>query len=148
MAVVMDFADDRSLLIAWAMDGFVDGLDIRFGPGPQIAPLPERETEFDVTGFPHWKPLADRPVTGVAAAWTDPSGLPADAEQWRPETLWSVRLEFAGAQNVVIAQGALKQAGLTFLPDSLVVLFDDATARSYTLPESHQPAFGDLLTHP
>jgi hypothetical protein len=143
MAAVADFDDGSSLIVSWAMEGMSGGLDVATGPTAAIASVPEYETEFDVTDMTNWRAVLGRRVEKVAAAWHI-SGLARLDPPEYPETLWAVRIGFSGGGKVVVALGAVEQAGVRYQPDSLIVLFKPEDVRAY-IDEGESP-FAPIAT--
>ena len=145
MAAVADFDDGTSLIISWAMEGMSGGLDVATGLTETIATVPERETEFDVTDMTNWRAVLGRRVQEVAAAWHVSGMARLDPPEY-PETLWAVRIGFAGGAQIVVALGAAKRTGIRYEPDSLIVLFKPEDVRAYIDEGESQRAFAPIET--
>jgi hypothetical protein len=76
-------------------------------------------------------------VTAVGKAWQQ-------NEDTCPPSLWSLRLSTSAGRDVVVALGELdeKLEKLLYHPDALLVIFDEATARSYTTGMKSGNAWG------
>jgi hypothetical protein len=130
MAVVIDFDDQASLIVSWAMVGLAGGLDVEAGSTEKVAPLPELETEFDVSRSTHWSSIIGKRIEAVAAGW-HVGGLATMDPPSYPETVGSIRLDITKSTSVTIALGAIEEDRIRYLPDSLVVFFDANDARAY-----------------
>lgn len=131
MSVELVMADGVVLGFPWAMDGVKEGLAVELrekaSPGREVA-----EDAVDVGGIREWGPFLGHSISGAAIAWHVP-------HEDVPEVPWSFRLDFANSASVVIALGeadSSKVSGLTYMPDSLVVVFDLNLASSYRIPSS------------
>lgn len=121
----------------WVMDDVQEGLGIAETPDDDhdVAPL----SLLDVSAEREWAPLLRRPITHVALAWHRPA---EDAL----EAVWSVRLGF-DSDEVVIALGeaADDRETICYMPDSIVVIFDEDVARSYEPLSSLGSSWGGLI---
>jgi hypothetical protein len=132
MDVTLILDDGKSAVVSWAMDGLVEGIDLRiqrsFGTVLEI-------DEADVTGTLEWRCLVDQVIEEVAAAWHVPNA-------GCPETLWAVRLSLSEGSTIAVALGEVETDIVQYQPDALVVLFGEAAARAYQPPASSETAFG------
>lgn len=122
-------------VVSWAVDGLVQGLGQRVlseGFEGRVG------TVVDVSTMDQWKPLLGRAISRIGLA----SHVTEDG---CPSTYWSMRIEFEGEGSFVIALGEVDEE-LEYHPESLVVLFDEATARSYYIFSSGMSAWGELIT--
>ncbi|KAA3607479.1 MAG: hypothetical protein DWQ01_14920 [Planctomycetota bacterium] len=116
-AVDLDLGDRGTTAITWAMTGELEGLGILEGESYSgIA-----SEVLDAADRKAWREHIGNRITSVAASWQI-SGEDC------PESLWSIRLNFASG-SIVIALG--KAPDLDYMPDELVVVFDKSLARSY-----------------
>ena len=132
MDVTIALDDGTSAVVSWAMDGLVEGIDLRicrgFGTELQI-------DETDVAATPEWRCVVDHVIEAVAVAWHVPN-------EGCPNTLWAARLSLSEGVVTAIALGEVEAGIIQYQPDALVVLFDETTARAYKLPASAETAFG------
>lgn len=135
MDVTLLLDDGRSAVVSWAMDGLVEGIDLRIrrssGTVLEI-------DEADVTGTLEWRCLVDHVIEEVAAAWHVPN-------EGCPETLWAVRLSLSEGSTIAVALGEVETDIVQYQPDALVVLFDETAARAYQPPASAETAFGTAI---
>lgn len=130
-AVVLDLGERGTTSITWAMAGELEGLAILEGEsysgmGSEV---------LDAAGREAWRYHIGRSVTSVAASWQF-SGAGC------PESLWAVRINFAG-DSVVIALGTAPD--MDYMPDELVVVFDAAIARSYKPAHVNDSSWGSPI---
>jgi len=116
-AVNLDLGDRGTTAITWAMAGQLEGLAILEGEsysgiGTEVLDAADREA---------WREHIGTRITSVAASWQI-SGEDC------PESLWSVRINFA-ASSIVIALGTAPD--MDYMPNELVVVFDMSLAQSY-----------------
>ncbi|MEW9550334.1 hypothetical protein [Nonomuraea sp. NPDC050783] len=133
MGVELITVDGAALSLSWAMEGLNEGLAIDFFPFPGVED--DRTEAIDVSGVEEWQPL----LGGTIASMAFSSHFPNEG---CPETLWSVRLSFAGASSVVVALGEVMGGGISYQPDELVVIFDEALSKSYRIPAGRFSSWG------
>ncbi|KAA3607484.1 MAG: hypothetical protein DWQ01_14945 [Planctomycetota bacterium] len=117
-AVDLDLGDRSTTAITWAMAGELEGLGILEGESysgiaSEVLDAADREA---------WREHIGNRITSVAASWQI-SGEDC------PESLWSIRLNFATG-SIVIALGTA-YPHLDYEPDELVVVSDKSLAHSY-----------------
>lgn len=134
MEIVVRLDNGASLTLAWAMSGEVEGLALLDGE-----PESDDRTVVDVTSHTQWSTRVGREVIAVGAGWHVPNA-------GSPRTLWSWRLSFEGGPCAVVATGELVNGEPRYLPDSLVVIFDERLALSYGADHSPGGAFGQTHT--
>ena len=136
MEVELAEPNGSSVLFSWQMRGVHEGLAIKFGP-PSVGLKPgepeRRERGSDALP-------CNVPITEVAVAWQE-LDHPSDT------ALWSVRLAFEGGQAVTLALGEPSDSGSTlqYIPDSIVVIFDQQVAKAYRPPASRESAWGRVI---
>jgi hypothetical protein len=135
MEVTIMLDDGTSAVVSWAMDGVVEGIDLRICRS--LGTVLEVD-ESDVTATPEWRTLVDHVVDEVAAAWHVPN-------EGCPETVWAVRLSLSEGSTIAIALGEVEADVVQYQPDALVVLFDETAARAYQPPASTETAFGSAI---
>jgi hypothetical protein len=123
--------------VFWHMEGFNEGLAVARGTP---APLADRHvTGLTVSDTVEWRRIRGSPVTAVGLAWHVPN-------ENCPEAVWALRLMLGDALSLVIALGEAHEVRqITYMPDSLVVIFDEAVARNYHIPASVQSSWGGLV---
>jgi hypothetical protein len=120
--------------ITWDRDDLVEGLSISIPE--EVVPQGEMMSVV-VSDSPQWLPLIGQEISCVAFGWQI-------SESGCPESLWSLRVEFATGASVVFALGE-RDDGLvpSYFPDSLLVIFDEQAARSYAHLGAIGNAWGD-----
>jgi hypothetical protein len=118
----------------WQMEGYNEGLS--FGPGTGESRHGRYAlTRSNVTESPRWRSLLGRPVTHVGAGWQIPN-------EGCPEAVWSVRLVFEGAYEVLLALGrSLADCRIEYQPDEVLVIWDKARAEAYRIPAQTTSAY-------
>lgn len=89
----------------------------------------------NVSGSDSWKRVLGRDISGAGVAW-QVSG----SEELRIP--FAIRLDFQGATSVVIALGELVRGMPSYLPDGVLVIFDETVAVNYVFPGAESPAWG------
>lgn len=119
---------------AWQMHDVEQGL--LFGPAPTERPWPSPVTASDVSGSEHWRALIDKRVREVVLAWHV-------AEEGASESVWAVRIQLDEGLSIVVALGTvLNGPPIAYMPNAVVVIFDETMARCYTIPTSSTSALG------
>ena len=110
------------LSLTWDRDDMTEGISAGFEyDGPVDGLL-----DVDVSQSPQWRGLLGQRILSVEFGWQV-------SEADGPESLWTLRLDFPSGASVVVAIGEVgKDAVPSYFPDSLVVLFDEEVALSYT----------------
>jgi hypothetical protein len=146
VAMEISFALDNgsTAVIAWAMAGFDQGVGENQGLALRLVARPFKPREgslvpIEATELPQWAPLIGRKIVDVGAGWHV-------SDAGHPETVWSVKLTFDNSISVVVALGELERGSLHYLPDYLVVIFDEDLARTYGQPG--RTAWGDRVARP
>lgn len=122
------------LAFSWAMRGIDEGLAIELRKSVERPAVDADLARIDVSPLPEWRNVLGRSVEGTAVGWH----VPNEGSASMP---WSFRLDF-GAANVVIALGEVVDWEVDYLPDSLVVIFDESVARSYCVTSESGSAWG------
>ena len=135
MDVTIMLDDGTSAVVSWAMDGLVEGIDLRIRRSSGTV-LEIDET--DVTTTPEWRSLVDQVIVEVAVSWHVPN-------EGCPDTLWAVRLSLSEGSTIALALGEVEADIVQYQPDALVVLFDEMAARAYQPPASAETAFGTAI---
>jgi hypothetical protein len=138
MSVTLILDDGVRLVASWAIDGLLEGLDLRVRRNPVVA----REWSDDksnVSQTPEWRSLIGQRITEIGAAWQIPN-------EGCPEVLWSIRLSLVEGSAIVVALGEVEDQIVQYQPDALVVLFGDVGARAYRPLASKESAFGVSLS--
>ncbi|MDF2254445.1 hypothetical protein [Streptantibioticus ferralitis] len=134
LAVELVMASGAVLAFDWAMDGLNEGLAIELrGHGEQGArPMGEA---VDVSNHVEWARFLGKTITDITPVWHVPN-------EGCVEMPWSFRLDFCNSSSVVIALGESKGGGFTYMPDSLVVIFEESMAAAYKIPASSTSSLG------
>ncbi|MFG1842639.1 hypothetical protein ACGFH8_29915 [Micromonospora sp. NPDC049175] len=133
MGVSLRF-DDLTFNVAWSMNGFNEGLAVATDP---VDPLffGRSAVAVDASAIPPWPSRLGHAVEGISWAWHQPGD---DC----PELLWAVRFDFGVTGSAVIALGEVDDGTPRYMPDSLLVLFDENLARSYVIPAGESSSWG------
>jgi hypothetical protein len=121
-------ASDGSVFsTVWQMEGYNEGLS--FGPGDgESRHWRDELRRRDVTDLPQWQPFLGIQITDVHVGWHVPN-------EGCPEAVWAIRLEFEGGRNLLVALGHADGAGgIKYLPDQVVIVFDQQLVQSYQIP--------------
>lgn len=135
MDVIIRLDDGTSAVVSWAMDGLVEGIDLRIRRSSGTA-LETDET--DVTAALEWRSLVDHVIDEVAAAWHVPN-------EGCPDTLWAVRFSLSDGSTIAVALGEVESDIVQYQPDALVVLFGETAAHAYQPPGCADTAFGTAI---
>lgn len=133
-AVVVDFGEGGKWTISWAMDGEFEGLAVdKSGSYAGV-----ESKALDMTKSDHFRSLNGTTVNGVAVSWH------SSGDQL-PDSVWAIRLCFAHG-DIVLALGGVDASGLVpeYSPNEMVVLFDEALAKSYRPSGVPRSAWGVL----
>jgi hypothetical protein len=133
-ALVLSFAEGDAVVIAWAMDGWTQGLSIVSGKAFRASGV-QGATE-DVGAHMAWRPLQGRTITSVSLSWHV-----AEPDRAEP-TIWALCAKAEGGLSFAVALGELETAKPTYDPTSLIVLFDDVAIRNYVDRSDEISAFG------
>jgi hypothetical protein len=120
-AVRLTYADGHRCAITWAMDGTTEGLSLSTAADALASSSAER---IDVSQSPPWIPLIGRNVASLSLAWR------RDAAAGK-ESLFALKCGTSGGASFVVALGGVSAEGIEYLPDEVVVIFDDAAAERY-----------------
>ncbi|MEV6521602.1 hypothetical protein AB0M43_06685 [Longispora sp. NPDC051575] len=105
--------------LTWQRENLVEGLAVDPVAGPGTG------THWYDAGASRWAAAVGDTVSEVGLGWQV-------GEAGGPESLWAVRLGFAGGAEVLVAMGELDGEDRPgYFPESLLVLFDRAEARGY-----------------
>lgn len=137
MGVELQMGPGVTVRIRWAMTNFNEAITLR---------RHTRHNESDglkminVSDAAEWRLLLGEVITEAAATWHVPN-------EYATETVWSIRLAFGKVGSVVIALGECdyKTRRISYIPDSLVVIFDEVLAREYEPPASIGSSWGSLI---
>ncbi|CAM5595877.1 MULTISPECIES: hypothetical protein [Streptomyces] len=134
MAVDLIMSTGAALSLSWAMDGLREGIAIEFRePGESDADLPG--DTIDVSDHVDWGRFLGANIEEISPAWHIPN-------KGCPEMPWAYRLRFSNESNLVIALGASDGERFTYMPDELIVFFDESLAASYRIPGSETSSLG------
>ncbi|MBP2337375.1 hypothetical protein JOF41_003553 [Saccharothrix coeruleofusca] len=134
MAVELVMSTGATLSLSWAMDGLNEGVAIELRePEESDVDLP-RDT-VDVSGHVDWEMFLGAHIVEISPAWHIPN-------EGCPEMPWAYRLGFSNESSLVIALGVAKGRGFAYMPDELIVFFDEGLAASYMIPVSDTSSRG------
>lgn len=136
--VKFTMADGSRLQMRWEMEGEYELLAVDFSAHvePDSGGLIDA---FEVSATPEWMRFVERTVVSLGVAR---HVLAVDA----PEPLWAVRFDFEGNESVVIALGEVRGGRLAYLPDAVVVLFDERDAQTYSHQGSRGSSWGEAVS--
>lgn len=127
-------SDGDVVTLMWQLDGICAALGVVAGSGHD-AGLTELVESYDVSTIPMWATLLGRPVTDVGVAWhSSDFGCPA--------TPWAFRFGVGGRRRFVVALAEVRDGRLSYIPDNIVVIFDDDLAHSYRCVGSATSSWG------
>lgn len=131
-AIRLDFGLDGYLMITWSTPGYVEGLSVvndKPYPGGSYLVL-------DASKRAAWSRHIGTKVAAIGASWQTmwTNGI---------KTLWALRLDFGG-ESVVVALGKANPV-LSYIPDEIVVVYDENIARSYRISEAKFSAWGEAI---
>ncbi|MGW5017463.1 hypothetical protein [Streptomyces cacaoi] len=135
MGVELIMAGGHTVSFLWLMDGLNEGLAVELH-GADPAPSRKSLSSVDVTCRAEWTNFIGETLVNLKTVRNVPN-------EGAPEAVWSYRLDFSNGRNLVIALGESKEAGLAYMPDALLVIFDNALAGSYRIPASRVSALGE-----
>lgn len=137
MGVELTTLSGSKFCFMWVMDDVQEGLRLnRAEAGFSAGPL----KRLDVSNEPEWAGLLGRAITGVALSWHRPCDEALEA-------VWSVRLIFDSTAIVIaLGEAAHDRRTICYIPDTVVVIFDEGLARSYEPPSSQGSSWGGLIT--
>jgi hypothetical protein len=128
-AVELVLGSGRVLVLSWGTPGLDEGLAI------EVREDGTDDDRVDVSDDPHWSAVVGKPMEELAVAffeyYYDSSVRP-----------WSFRLGVSGGGSATVALGEVDGAEISYLPDNLVVIFDEARARDYRIVDALQSAWG------
>ncbi|BDE44320.1 hypothetical protein SLITK23_75650 [Streptomyces lividans] len=134
MAVDLVMSTGAVLSLSWAMDGLNEGMAIELRePGESDADLPG--DTVDVSDHVDWERFLGADIVEIRPDWHVPN-------DGCPESPWAYRLGFSNKSSLVIALGSAEGKGFTYMPDELIVFFDESLAASYTIPASDTSSRG------
>ena len=128
-AVELALGSGRVLALSWGTPGLDEGLAI------EVRQDGTDGDRVDVSDDPHWSAVVGKPIEELAVAffrYYDDSSV-------RP---WSFRVGVSGGGSATVALGEADGADISYLPDNLVVIFDEARARDYRIVDALQSAWG------
>ncbi|MEU7182033.1 MULTISPECIES: hypothetical protein [Streptomyces] len=134
MAVELGLESGSVLVLAWAMDGVNEGMAIEFR-SPGESGTKSLGDPIDVSNHIDWRRFLGVPIASVGVAWHVPN-------EGCPEMPWAYRFGFSDESSLVIALGESEGTGFTYMPDALVVIFDEGIAAAYKIPASGSSSSG------
>lgn len=136
MGVELD-VDEITLSIEWATPGNDEGLLIKTGESSAQSKGGLLKI-IDVSKLPKWQEILGVSIKRIAVAFYSHDGVSSE----RP---WSIRIELNERQSVVIALGEIELDRLCYMPDNLIVVFDDQKAKSYIFDGCVHSAWGEIV---
>ncbi|MFJ3496737.1 hypothetical protein ACIPPJ_24525 [Streptomyces sp. NPDC086091] len=134
MAVDLVMSTGAALSLSWSMDGLNEGIAIELREsGESDAGLPG--DTVDVSGHADWERFLGADIVEISPTWHIPN-------EGCPEMPWAYRLGFSNGSSLVIALGAAEGEEFTYMPDELIVFFDERLAASYRIPASETSSRG------
>jgi len=124
-----------AVLIRWGMAGYVEGLSAQIVSKAATKPDPALLRELDMSGSSRWRQFLAKPLFIAGFA----THVAPDASE---ATIWSLRFASKQGPEVVIALGEWTKVGPSYIPDNLLAIFDEAVARSFTIPDNPVSAWG------
>jgi len=140
MAVELVTGSGLSVRVSWATPGREEGLWLTLGPEGERTSGDPVDVD-DVSGHHDWSAILGSLVETVAVAFLR-HGYDSSV---RP---WSFRIGFSGGSSVTVALGETASHRIHYMPTTLVVIFDEATARTYEVVDALQPAWGENVRVP
>jgi hypothetical protein len=137
MELELQFENSLLLLVTWAMDGPTQGLDVEL-LAVSDAKLHATGSRDDMASTSEWRPIVGQQVEEVGIAWHE-------SEEGPPEALWSIRLSFHNGASLVVVLGQLRDGQVQYIPDELIVIFDEPLARAYVSPLGSVDSFGETF---
>lgn len=134
MAVELGMESGSLLVLAWAMDGVNEGMAIEFR-SPGESGTKSLGDPIDVSNHIDWSRFLGVSIASVGVAWHVPN-------EGCPEMPWAYRFGFSDKSSLVIALGESEGEGFTYMPDALVVIFDEGIAAAYKIPASSTSSSG------
>ena len=120
----------------WRMSDINSGLAM--GTADQKV-TPFEPDVLDMIDSPNWRSLMGQQVIAVGIGWRAP-------ESGSFRSAWSVRLSLEGGQSVVLALGEITERGkLQYIPDTVLVIFDEKAAKAYRPAGSESSAWGKII---
>lgn len=139
MAVELVTESGLVLELSWATPGREEGLALALGHGENRAPS-DLVDLVDVSAIPDWSGILGEFVEEVAVSFY----VHNEGSSVRP---WSFRIGVSNGSSVTVALGETSDHLIRYLPDNLVVIFEEATARNYEVADSLQSAWGETVLH-
>lgn len=90
---------------------------------------------IDVSGLPEWPSITGLTVRGLGIAWHR-------ANPGCPDSAWALRFDLDDKISFVIALGEIREGIPSYLPDSVLVLFEKEDAESYKTAASATSSWG------
>lgn len=131
MGLVLGLDDGNTLVVRWAGEGPLEGLDLQLSDSDN-GTLGDDET--DVSNISNWKQVLSRPIKTVGIGWFWP--------EVARQAVWSIRLSFEKGSSISIAMGRVWAEGLDYDPHCLLVIYDETRAREFRPMADWDPAYG------
>lgn len=140
--VELMLSDDHVLCMQWQMDGENEYLRVSLRS-------PTHETSdntlidaIDVSSAPEWTSLLGGSISSIRISWHI-------ANTGCPRSVWAIRFDVETGASFVVALGEVRDGVPTYLPDSVLVIFDREDAETYRTAGSSTSAWeGELVRAP
>ncbi|MCC3316425.1 hypothetical protein [Nocardia africana] len=133
MSLHLVLSSGDAISLTWTMDGLNEGLDLSITN--ELPPQSEAEQLIDVSRFDAWSAHLGDTIDSIQPVWHTPNiGC--------PDAVWSYRFDFHSSPSVTASLGQEIDGKVSYLPDSIVVIFDPNLSASYHIPASKQSASG------
>lgn len=126
-----------TLELSWSTPGREEGLALALDRTGECTSN-ELIDLVDVGGKLEWSGIIGHSIKSVGISFY----VHADDSSVRP---WSFRIEVSDAPSVTIALGEVSDNTLHYMPDNLLVIFDETIAQWYLIPDSPQSAWGETI---
>jgi hypothetical protein len=123
--------------LSWATPGREEGLALALGHRENRASSDVVDL-VDVSAIQDWSSILGNFVEEVAVSFY----VHDEGSSVRP---WSFRVGVSNGSSVTVALGETSGHLIRYLPDNLVVIFKEATARNYEVADSLQSAWGEIV---
>ncbi|MEU8049521.1 hypothetical protein [Micromonospora haikouensis] len=137
MGVELATESGLALQLSWATPGREEGLALALGHGENRTPS-DLVDLVDVSAVQDWSNVLGYFVEEVAVSFY----VHDEGSSVRP---WSFRIGVSNGLSVTVALGETSDHSIRYLPDGLVVIFEESTARNYEVSDSLQSAWGETV---
>lgn len=117
----------------WTMDGLNEGLDLSITN--ELPPRSGAEQLIDVSRVGAWSEHLGDTIDSIQPVWHTPN-------TGCPEAVWSYRFDFHSSPSLTTSLGQETDGKISYLPDSIVVIFNSDLSANYRIPASKRSASG------